>query len=220
MSTYVPPTNPSPELQTVLAWIDATNTWPWDVSAFAAQISDDEYHHTVLPSSLGAPEIKSKAEWVAGFEKGFLPLFESFEASRTGYHDDVLTGLSTLQLKVHEIIEAPEGRVIAHVRTAQYSTCYKSWPDPGAPTHNDTHSSARAARRSSVSTLRTSTLSFVPCARTRVGSIRLSRRRSSWIQRRCRAFSRPSRLRLWRNHPLFVLSSPTHPIHRSDTCVI
>ncbi|KZV99346.1 hypothetical protein EXIGLDRAFT_746144 [Exidia glandulosa HHB12029] len=94
------PTNPSPELRTVLAWIEATNTWPWDVSAFAAQISDDEYHHTVLPASLGAQEIKSKEEWVAGFEKGFLPLFDSFE------------------LKVHEIIEAPEGRVIAHLSSS------------------------------------------------------------------------------------------------------
>ncbi|KZV99351.1 hypothetical protein EXIGLDRAFT_831491 [Exidia glandulosa HHB12029] len=100
-TTYVPPANPSPELRAVLAWIDACNKW--EVSAFAAQMSDDEYHHAVLPSSLGVPESKTKAEWLAPFETRFHPLFDSFEAS------------SSHGLKVHEIIEAPEGRIIGHV---------------------------------------------------------------------------------------------------------
>jgi len=74
---YERPSNPSPALATVFAWVDACIAW--DADAISATLSDEEYEHVVLPASMNMPPSTSKAAWLASF-KGFVqPAFEKWE---------------------------------------------------------------------------------------------------------------------------------------------
>ncbi|THH12965.1 hypothetical protein EW146_g7215 [Bondarzewia mesenterica] len=58
---YTRPTNPSPQLLTVLNWFDAITRWDFDT---LASLLSDDYVHSTLPASAGDPD-KNKEEGIA-----------------------------------------------------------------------------------------------------------------------------------------------------------
>lgn len=58
---FAPPSNPSPQLQTVLRWFQAIVQW--DFNALETLLSDD-YLHATLPASAGDPN-KNKEQGIA-----------------------------------------------------------------------------------------------------------------------------------------------------------
>lgn len=92
------PAIPSPQLKTVLRWIDAFKNWNLD--ELVATMSDD-YTHYIFPRSLNQP-VRRKQEFAAYFQT--LPrLFDSFNVT------------------IEEIIECP-GKVLIHASSVGMTT--------------------------------------------------------------------------------------------------
>jgi hypothetical protein len=64
---YTPPTNPSPNLQALLAYVEARNEWSTDHTKVMG-FFDDSLEHRILPKSLGRPVLTKKqySDYVAG----------------------------------------------------------------------------------------------------------------------------------------------------------
>lgn len=70
------PSNPSPQLRTVLAWVSGFNAW--DADLIAAQLSAERYEHHILPASLKQPVTKGKEAYVE-YLRGMVPMFREFK---------------------------------------------------------------------------------------------------------------------------------------------
>lgn len=71
--SFVPPSSPSPNLQTLLAYCDALNEWNFEK---VMAVFDDTLEHRILPKSLGRPVLNKKQ--YSEYFGGVMPLFKKF----------------------------------------------------------------------------------------------------------------------------------------------
>ncbi|KAK1231655.1 hypothetical protein PQX77_005221 [Marasmius sp. AFHP31] len=95
--TFTQPKYPSPRLQTVLEFIDASNEWSSTRSVDRVMnLFDDSLEHRILPKSLARPVLNKKQyrEYLAG----------------------LLRWIKSLKMTLHEVIEG-EDTVVIHTST-------------------------------------------------------------------------------------------------------
>ncbi|RDB25161.1 hypothetical protein Hypma_007986 [Hypsizygus marmoreus] len=98
-NTFVPPSSPSPNLQTFLAYCDALNHWDYDK---VMAVFDETLEHRILPKSLGRP-VLNKAQYSAYFA-GVMPLFKR------------------LHITLHEVVEAKDVITVHATSTGESAT--------------------------------------------------------------------------------------------------
>ncbi|KAJ7594857.1 hypothetical protein C8J56DRAFT_927795 [Mycena floridula] len=101
--TFIPPSDPSPNLQTVLAYVQARNENDPDK---IMSLMHPTLEHRILPKSLGRPVLTRQL--YASYLGGFCPRFKSYK------------------MTLHEVIEA-QGMIIFHasaVGLSMQDTCF------------------------------------------------------------------------------------------------
>ncbi|KAJ3762443.1 hypothetical protein F5880DRAFT_1505950 [Lentinula raphanica] len=104
--TYVPPENPSPKVQTTLAFVEARNVWFSRVASASGveqmmSLFDDNLEHRILPQSLGRPVLNKNQyrEYVQG----------------------LLHYIRDYKLSIHEVIESNDDSITMHASSAGMS---------------------------------------------------------------------------------------------------
>ncbi|THV06168.1 hypothetical protein K435DRAFT_849268 [Dendrothele bispora CBS 962.96] len=105
--TYTPPENPSRNLQTLFAYVEARNSWHESPDSFLA-LFDDNLEHRILPQSLEKPVLNKKQyrELISG----------------------LLRFIKAYKMTLHDVIET-EDTIVAHassVTQGVYGTCSTS----------------------------------------------------------------------------------------------
>ncbi|KZV97878.1 hypothetical protein EXIGLDRAFT_764077 [Exidia glandulosa HHB12029] len=111
----------SKQLQTVLGWLEAYNAW--DLDAIASHLTDD-YHHYILPQSLGRPVSTSKEQYVERFRQyqALLTAFHVVPSEIIETHDKVVFHASSTGASATGVPYANEYIIIVTLREESNGT--------------------------------------------------------------------------------------------------